>query len=89
MIWDENVIYFFLKKTNGIWCIEEIEIIDREIVTNSDFIIPKSLQIFVVNLRIFQTMKSFGSTNFRVKYQRFARLHHHVPKIIEFLSQYH
>ena len=49
MIWDENVIYFFLKKTNGIWCIEEIEIIDREIVTNSDFIIPKSLQIFVVN----------------------------------------
>ena len=84
MIWYENLIYIFLTKTNGVWCIEEIEIIDKEIVTNSDFIIPKSLQIFVVNLRIFQTMKSFGSTNFSVKYQRFARLHHHVPKIIEF-----
>ena len=51
MIWDENVIYIFLTKTNGVWCIEEIKIIDKEIVTNSDFIIPKSLQIFVVNLR--------------------------------------
>ena len=42
--------------------------------TNSDFLIPISLDCNVVNLLIFQTISSVRSNNISLKYQRFTTL---------------
>ena len=43
------------------------------IATNSDFIIPISLQPNVVDLKYFQTLNSGRSNNLSLKYKRFTQ----------------